>query len=70
MRTAAARLSVGHKTVPPPELILYTVAKEFGVLPWKLMNEDAADVMATYAILTELQPKPQAQSQRGRKSAI
>lgn len=59
MRTAAARLSVGHSAVLPAELVLYTVGKEFGVLPWKLLKEDAADVMAAYAILREMQPKPQ-----------
>jgi hypothetical protein len=38
---------------------MYTVGKEFGVLPWKLLKEDAADVMTTYAILREMQTKPQ-----------
>jgi len=59
VRTAAARLSVGHSAVPPAELIFYMVGKEFGIAPWKLAQEDAADVMATYAILREMQPKPQ-----------
>ena len=67
MRAAAARLSVGHSAVLPAELVLYTVGKEFGVLPWKLLKEDAADVMATYAILREMQPKPQP---KGKKRGI
>ena len=67
MRTAAARMSVGHKAVPPPEIMMYMVAKEFGIPPWKLLDEDAADILTTYAILAELQPKPQS---RGNKSGI
>jgi hypothetical protein len=43
------------------------VGKEFGIAPWKLAQEDAADVMATYAILREMQPKPQS---KGNKRGI
>ena len=58
VRQAAARISVGNSVVLPIELAIFMVAKEFGVLPWTLYDEDAADVMTTYSMMVMLQPKP------------
>ena len=41
----------------PTELIIYMVAKEFGVPPWTLYDVDAADIMSAYVIMCELQPR-------------
>jgi hypothetical protein len=51
--------------VPPAQLIFHIVGKEFGQLPWVVADAPLIEVLKTYALITELQPKQVKGGKRG-----
>jgi hypothetical protein len=58
-------MSLGATVRPPAELIFYLVAREFGQLPWVIADAPLGEVMKTYALMNELQPKQVKGGKRG-----
>jgi len=56
---------LGATVVPPAEIIYHLVAKDFGQLPWVVAEAPLIEVLKTYALITELQPKQVKGGKRG-----
>jgi hypothetical protein len=48
---------MGQSVKPPPEIIFYMLAKEFGKFPWEVEEQPLCYVLKAWALHAELQPK-------------
>jgi hypothetical protein len=64
VRLAARQLSMGQSVKPPPEIIFYMLAKEFGKFPWEVEEQPLCYVLKAWALHAEMQPK---EVKRGRQ---
>ena len=57
VRLDAQRLAAGRSIQPDPLLVAHLVGKEFGIPPHEVMDWEAGDLLRTFMLMTDLQPK-------------
>ena len=57
IRLDAQRLAAGRAIQPHPLLVAHLVGKEFGIAPHEVLNWEAGDMLRTFALMSDLQPK-------------
>ncbi len=57
LRLDAQRLAAGRAIQPHPILVAHLVGKEFGIAPHEVMDWEAGDLLRTFMLMADLQPK-------------
>lgn len=57
LRLDAQRLAAGRAIKPHPILMAHLVGKEFGIAPHEVLDWEAGDLMRTFTLMADLQPK-------------
>lgn len=57
VRLDAQRMAAGRSIQPHPLLMAHLVGKEFGIAPHEVMDWDAGDLLRTFMLMADLQPK-------------
>lgn len=57
IRLDAQRLAAGRSISPHPMLMAYLVGREFKIPPHEVLEWEAADLMRTFMLMSDLQPK-------------
>jgi len=57
LRLDAQRLAAGRAIQPHPILMAHLVGKEFGIAPHEVMDWEAGDLLRTFMLMADLQPK-------------
>jgi hypothetical protein len=57
VRLDAQRLAAGRSIQPDPLIVAHLVGKEFGIPPHEVMDWEAGDLLRTFMLMTDLQPK-------------
>jgi hypothetical protein len=65
IRLDAQRLAAGRAIQPHPLIVAHLIGKEFGIAPHEVLNWEAGDMLRTFALMSDLQPKEN--MQRGRR---
>ena len=50
-------MAAGRSIQPHPILMAHLVGKEFGIAPHLVMDWDAGDLLRTFTLMADLQPK-------------
>lgn len=50
-------MAAGRSIQPHPLVMAHLVAKEFGQAPHEVMDWDAGDLLRTFMLMSDLQPK-------------
>ncbi len=57
VRLDAQRLAAGRSIQPDPLIVAHLVGKEFGLAPHTVMDWEAGDLLRTFMLMSDLQPK-------------
>ena len=57
VRLDAQRLAAGRSIQPDPLIVAHLIGKEFGIAPHEVMDWEAGDLLRTFMLMTDLQPK-------------
>lgn len=50
-------MAAGRSIQPDPLIVAHLVGKEFGIPPHEVMDWDAGDLLRTFMLMSDLQPK-------------
>lgn len=57
LRLDAQRMAAGRSIQPHPILMAHLVGKEFGIAPHLVMDWEAGELLRTFTLMADLQPK-------------